>query len=366
MGAPHLAAGETKAVRPYQSGCRGSRDSCVGEAKAAYLGGSHQARAAGCPPFAVRGESTLSRGQAGGRGDILPRRPPGSGARGGFRFPEEQMTAGPIPCSRDEEEVSDRYRRPRSPMKGWIMLRLMEITKRFQGEPALEGVSLEMPEGETTVLIGPSGCGKSTLLRIIVGLISPDAGRVFLNGRELHAETMLEERHAMGYVIQEGGLFPHLTARGNVTLAAETLGWSRERMSAGIEELSALTHLPAEILSRYPAQLSGGQRQRVSLMRALMLDPALLLLDEPLAALDPMIRAELQQDLREIFRALGKTVVLVTHDMGEAAFFGDRIVMMRKGRVVQEGSLEDLLERPGDPFVTRFIRAQRSPLERDV
>jgi osmoprotectant transport system ATP-binding protein len=246
------------------------------------------------------------------------------------------------------------------------MLRLMEITKRFQGEPALDGVSLEMPEGGTTVLIGPSGCGKSTLLRIIVGLISADAGRVFLNGHELHAETMLKERHAMGYVIQEGGLFPHLTARGNVTLAAETLGWSRERMAGRIEELSALTHLQAEILSRYPAQLSGGQRQRVSLMRALMLDPALLLLDEPLAALDPMIRAELQQDLREIFRTLGKTVVLVTHDMGEAAFFGDRIVMMRKGRVVQDGSLEDLLKRPSDPFVTRFIRAQRSPLDGGV
>lgn len=243
------------------------------------------------------------------------------------------------------------------------MLRLTDITKRFDGETALHGVSLDMAKGGTTVLIGPSGCGKSTLLRIVVGLIPPDAGRVVLDGRELHPDTMLEERHAMGYVIQDGGLFPHLTGRGNVTLAAETLGWSRERMAARVEELSALTHLPSEALSRYPAQLSGGQRQRVSLMRALMLDPALLLLDEPLAALDPMIRAGLQEDLREIFRTLKKTVILVTHDMGEAAFFGDVIVMMREGRVVQAGGLEDLLERPSDPFVTEFISAQRSPLE---
>ena len=243
------------------------------------------------------------------------------------------------------------------------MLRLTDISKRFQDETALRDVSLELPSGGTTVLIGPSGCGKSTLLRIVVGLVTPDTGSVELDGREMHPETMLEERRAMGYVIQEGGLFPHLTARGNVTLSAETQGWAREKMTERVEELCALTHMPIELMSRYPIQLSGGQRQRVSLMRALMLDPDLLLLDEPLGALDPMIRAGLQQDLREIFRSLGKTVVMVTHDMGEAAFFGDRIVMMREGRVVQEGTLEDLIKRPSDEFVTRFISAQRSPLE---
>jgi osmoprotectant transport system ATP-binding protein len=244
------------------------------------------------------------------------------------------------------------------------MLRLAGISKQFKGVIALQGVDLEFLGGRTSVLIGPSGCGKSTILRIIVGLISPDAGRIILDGRELHAETMIEERHAMGYVIQDGGLFPHLTARGNVTIAAQTLGWPSERIAARVDELSALTHLPEEALSRFPGQLSGGQRQRVSLMRALMLDPSLLLLDEPLAALDPMIRAELQEELREIFRALGKTVILVTHDMNEAAFFGDTILMMREGRVVQVGALEDLLERPSDPFVTRFISAQRGRLER--
>ena len=243
------------------------------------------------------------------------------------------------------------------------MLQLASISKRFQEETALRDVSLELPSGRTTVLIGPSGCGKSTLLRIIVGLVTPDSGTVELDGRVMHPEKMLEERRAMGYVIQEGGLFPHLTARGNVTLAAETQGWGREQMAERVRELCELTHMPAELMSRYPIQLSGGQRQRVSLMRALMLDPALLLLDEPLGALDPMIRADLQQDLREIFRSLGKTVVMVTHDMGEAAFFGDRIVMMREGSVVQEGTLDDLTTRPSDEFVTRFISAQRSPLD---
>jgi osmoprotectant transport system ATP-binding protein len=243
------------------------------------------------------------------------------------------------------------------------MLRLTGISKSFHDEIALHDLSFEFPAAGTTVLIGPSGCGKSTLLRIIVGLVSPDAGRVELDGREMHPETMLEERRAMGYVIQEGGLFPHLTARGNVTLAAETWGWPRERMATRVEELCALTHMPMDLMSRYPIQLSGGQRQRVSLMRALMLDPELLLLDEPLGALDPLIRADLQQDLRDIFRSLGKTVVMVTHDMGEAAFFGDTIVIMREGRVVQSGTLEDLIRRPSDPFVTRFISAQRSPLE---
>ncbi|MBD3368665.1 MAG: ATP-binding cassette domain-containing protein [Candidatus Eisenbacteria bacterium] len=243
------------------------------------------------------------------------------------------------------------------------MLRLTGISKRFGGQTALRELSLEFPTNTTTVLIGPSGCGKSTLLRIIVGLVPPDSGEVELDGRVLHPEKMLEERRSIGYVIQEGGLFPHLTARGNVTLAAETWGWRRKRMDERVEELCALTHMPAQLMSRYPIQLSGGQRQRVSLMRALMLDPELLLLDEPLGALDPMIRADLQTDLREIFTDLGKTVVMVTHDMGEAAFFGDSIVIMRDGRIVQSGTLEDLVERPDDPFVTRFISAQRSPLE---
>ena len=162
----------------------------------------------------------------------------------------------------------------------------------------------------------------------------------------------------MGYVIQDGGLFPHLTARGNVTLMARYIGWSEEKVAARIHELSELTQFPEDGLDRYPAQLSGGQRQRVSLMRALMLDPEVLLLDEPLGALDPMIRAELQRDLAEIFRSLGKTVVLVTHDLPEAGFFGDRVVLLREGTIVQSGAFPDLVSRPASPFVEAFVQAQ--------
>ncbi len=245
------------------------------------------------------------------------------------------------------------------------MLILRDISLSFHGKPALDGVSLGLETGRTTVLIGPSGCGKSTLLRIVVGLLLPDRGCVEFEGRELRREIMLESRRRMGYVIQDGGLFPHLTGRGNVAIAAESLGRNRKAIADRIEELRRLVRLPGDALERYPAQLSGGQRQRISLMRALMLDPALLLLDEPLAALDPMIRADLQDDLRDIFRSLGKTVLMVTHDMGEAVFFGDRIVLMRSGRIVQSGAPEELLLRPKDSFVSRFIQAQRNRLEKE-
>jgi osmoprotectant transport system ATP-binding protein len=165
----------------------------------------------------------------------------------------------------------------------------------------------------------------------------------------------------VGYVIQDGGLFPHLTARGNVTLMARYLGQDRRAIAARVDKLAELTRFPADGLDRYPHQLSGGQRQRVGLMRALMLDPDALLLDEPLGALDPLIRADLQTELREVFRALDKTVVMVTHDLGEAAFFAHRVILLREGRIVQEGSPADLWRRPADPFVTRFVQAQRGP-----
>jgi osmoprotectant transport system ATP-binding protein len=152
-----------------------------------------------------------------------------------------------------------------------------------------------------------------------------------------------------------------LSARGNVALMARHLGWDRSRIDGRVNELAALTRFPADGLDRYPHQLSGGQRQRVGLIRALMLDPAALLLDEPLAALDPLVRADLQSDLRDIFRSLGKTVVIVTHDLGEAVFFADHVVLLREGRIVQEGSPADLWHRPADPFVTRFVQAQRGP-----
>jgi len=243
------------------------------------------------------------------------------------------------------------------------MLILSSVSRRYNDTVALAPTDLQIPTGKTTVLIGPSGCGKSTLLRLIVGLIQPNTGNITLGGTKLEPTNLLELRQRMGYVIQEGGLFPHLTVRDNVTVMARYLqrdgGWIVRRLT----ELAQLVRLPLKLMSRLPAELSGGQRQRVSLMRALMLDPELLLLDEPLGALDPMIRYELQQELKSIFAKLGKTVVMVTHDIAEAAFFGHTLVLMREGRIVQTGPFKALARTPAESFVTQFINAQREPME---
>jgi osmoprotectant transport system ATP-binding protein len=239
------------------------------------------------------------------------------------------------------------------------LLELDRAAKDFAGVTALHPTTLAIETGHTTVLIGPSGCGKTTALRLMLGLTAPDRGRVRLRGVELDARALALERQRMGYVVQDGGLFPHLTALGNVSLMARYLGWLPDLIRGRVRELAELVRLPLPSLERYPAELSGGQQQRVALMRALMLDPELLFLDEPLGALDPLVRAELQDDLRAVFARLGKTVVLVTHDLAEAALFAHVIVLMKDGQVVQQGSLDDLLERPADPFVTRFVRAQR-------
>jgi osmoprotectant transport system ATP-binding protein len=243
------------------------------------------------------------------------------------------------------------------------MLELRGVSKTFAQVPAVQPTDLTIPAGRTMVLLGPSGCGKSTLLRLLIGLIRPDTGTVRIHGAELTPDNALALRQRMGYVIQEGGLFPHLTAEGNIALMARYLGWRDDAVARRVAELAELTQFPRDGLRRYPAELSGGQRQRVALMRALLLDPDVILLDEPLGALDPMIRAELQSDLRAIFRRLGKTVVMVTHDIGEAGFFGDAIVLLREGRIAQQGTLRELVATPAEPFVTQFINAQRGPLE---
>lgn len=239
------------------------------------------------------------------------------------------------------------------------MVELEDVTKRFGSTTAVDRLSLRADPGRTTVLIGPSGCGKSTVLRLVMGLICPDEGRIAIDGREVEPANVHTMRRRIGYVIQEGGLFPHMTARKNVTLMARQLGWSETERAERVRDLADLTGLSEDRLEAFPRQLSGGQRQRVSLMRALMLDPNLLLLDEPLGALDPLIRSDLQSDLRAIFERLDKTVLLVTHDMHEAAYFGHAIALLREGRLVQVGPPKDLLERPSSPFVERFIRAQR-------
>jgi osmoprotectant transport system ATP-binding protein len=246
------------------------------------------------------------------------------------------------------------------------MIQLQRLTKTYARTPALKNFTLDIAPGRTTVLLGPSGCGKSTVLRLIIGLVRPDQGSIFFQDLEILPPALPTLRPKMGYVIQEGGLFPHLTAAANVTLMARHLGWPLARLQDRLQVLTTLTRFPSAALDRYPVQLSGGQRQRVSLMRALMLDPDVLLLDEPLGALDPMIRAGLQADLKDIFQQLDKTVVLVTHDLGEAAYLGDDLVLMRAGEIVQQGTLAELLESPAEAFVTDFINAQRPPLPRAV
>jgi osmoprotectant transport system ATP-binding protein len=239
------------------------------------------------------------------------------------------------------------------------MFELRQVSKRYGPTIALDALDLSIAAGSTTALIGPSGAGKSSVLRMLVGLEWPDSGQVRFDGEPLRRATLLEQRRRIGYVIQEGGLFPHLTGAGNAALLARTLGWDASRIEARLRELAELCRLPFTALSRYPAELSGGQRQRVGLIRALMLDPRVLLLDEPLGALDPVVRHELQAQMRDLFDALGKTVVLVTHDVAEAAWFGDTLVLLRNGRVLQQGSARDLLDAPADPFVREFMTAQR-------
>src|SRR5438132_403842 len=239
------------------------------------------------------------------------------------------------------------------------LVKLVDVTKRYADAAALQPTNLEIERGQMTVLIGPSGCGKSTLLRLIIGLIEPDSGSIKFDGKSITPDNIDVLRRRIGYVIQEGGLFPHLTSRANVLLMARHVGKSQEEMQRRLLELCKLTRFSDQLLPRYPVELSGGQRQRVSLMRALMLSPELLLLDEPLGALDPLVRASLQKDLKEIFARLRQTVLFVTHDLAEAIYFGDEIVLMNEGRIVQKGSVTDLRERPAEAFVSEFIHAQR-------
>jgi osmoprotectant transport system ATP-binding protein len=239
------------------------------------------------------------------------------------------------------------------------LVRLIDVSKRYANTYALHPTNLSIERGKTTVLIGPSGCGKSTLLRLVIRLVEPDSGSVEFDREPIRAENIHALRRRIGYVIQEGGLFPHLTARANVVLMARHIRKSQEEIHEQLMQLCELTRFSESLLPRYPGELSGGQRQRVSLMRALMLSPELLLLDEPLGALDPLVRASLQTDLKEIFARLGQTVLFVTHDLAEAIYFGNEIVLMNEGRIVQKGSVADLRDKPADPFVSDFINAQR-------
>lgn len=237
------------------------------------------------------------------------------------------------------------------------MFRLVQVAVQYGAVGALAPTDLTIAEGETLLLLGPSGSGKTTLLRTLAGL-TPVTGRVTFAGEPVRDWRALREK--LGYVIQDGGLFPHLTARGNIALAGEAFGWEAVRIVARIEELAGLVGLDAAQLDRFPAELSGGQRQRVGLMRALLRDPAVLLFDEALSALDPVTRLRLAGELRVLIARLGKTVVMVTHSLREAKFFGGRVALMDQGRIVQTGSLADLEAHPVDAFVADFIAAEEA------
>jgi len=238
------------------------------------------------------------------------------------------------------------------------MIHLHKTGKTFGSTVALQPTDLEIPTHKTTVLLGPSGSGKSTILRIISGLIEPTTGWIEISGKKLTRDTLLEFRRRMGYVIQSGDLFPHLSARQNIVLVAKELGLPPDDLTGRLEELCNLTKVPRALLDHYPVELSGGEQRRVSLMRALMLKPDILLLDEPMGALDPMVRAGLIRDLRSLFERLNTTVILVTHDLVEAARLGDLVVLLKAGRIVQQGSFAEFSLCPADPFVSEFFDAQ--------
>lgn len=239
------------------------------------------------------------------------------------------------------------------------MIALREVTKTYGAAGALDGLTLEVEKGASLALVGSSGSGKSTVMRLCTGLERADRGHVEVGGVEVtdDVRSLDEVRKKIGYVIQEGGLFPHLTCRENATVVASRRGMSRADMKARLDELSALTQLSEAVLDRRPGEVSGGQRQRVALVRALFRDPDVMLLDEPFGALDPVVRVALADELFPKLRALGKTVLLVTHDLAEAAATTDTIALLHEGRILQRGTLDELRDHPATPFVHTFVSA---------
>ena len=236
------------------------------------------------------------------------------------------------------------------------MIELREVSKSYGGTLAIDGLSLAIGRGELVALIGASGSGKSTLLKMINRLVEHDRGMVLFQGEEVRSFRPEDLRRRMGYAIQSIGLFPHWRVARNVATVPVLLGWPAERIAARVDELLALLGLdPAQYRERYPHQLSGGQQQRVGVARALAADPEVLLMDEPFGALDPVNRLALQQELARIHRASGKTIVLVTHDIDEALRLATRVVLLDRGRVVQEGSPTQLLTEPANDGVRDFI-----------
>ncbi|WP_342148748.1 ABC transporter ATP-binding protein [Methylorubrum sp. SB2] len=243
------------------------------------------------------------------------------------------------------------------------MIRFEGVTKRYPGadRPSVAGLDLTVDEGTTCALIGPSGCGKSTTLRMVNRLVEPDAGRVWVAGRDVSEIDPTGLRRGIGYVLQGVGLFPHRSVAENVATVPGLLGWKRGRIGPRVDEMLDLVGLdPTRYAHRKPAELSGGQRQRVGVARALAADPAILLMDEPFGAVDPVARDRLQEEIGAILKRLRKTVILVTHDIGEALRMGDTVALMRDGRLVQADTPERLLAAPADAFVENFLGGSRA------
>ncbi len=242
-------------------------------------------------------------------------------------------------------------------------IQLTDVTKQYPGaaSPAVDSLSLEVPAGELVVFVGPSGCGKTTTLRLINRLEEPTSGTVRIDGQDARSTPVHELRRRIGYVIQQGGLFPHQTIAANIACVPKLLGWKKARISERVEELVDVMRLDPALLSRYPSELSGGQQQRVGVARALAVDPPLLLMDEPYSAVDPVVRGELRAELRDLHDRLGTTIVFVTHDIDEAIEVGDRIAVFRTGgHLAQYAVPTELLARPADDFVESFLGGDRT------
>ena len=236
------------------------------------------------------------------------------------------------------------------------MIELSHVSKRFDEETAVNDISLRVPKGKFCALVGTSGCGKSTTLRMINRLIEHSEGDIILDGQAIEVYDPVKLRRRIGYVIQHTGLFPHWNVARNIGLVPRLLKWSAADVQGRVEELMDLLGLPVgEFAHKYPHQLSGGQAQRVGVARALAADPDILLMDEPFGALDPITREKLQDELAKIQARLHKTVVFVTHDMDEALKLADHLVVMREGRIVQQGSPLALLQQPADSFVESLL-----------
>ena len=242
------------------------------------------------------------------------------------------------------------------------MISLRDVVKRYPGagEAAVDGLSLDIEEGETAALVGPSGCGKTTTLKMINRLIEPSGGAIVLNGTDVMAQDPVRLRRGIGYVIQQTGLMPHRTIRQNMATVPRLVGWDEVRIAPRIQELVEIFDLAPDLLERYPSELSGGQRQRVGVARALAVDPPVMLMDEPFAAVDPIVRARLQDQFLDIQARLGKTIVFVTHDIDEAIKLSDRMAILNVGgRLEQFAPPEEVLRAPANEFVRDFVGAER-------